>query len=154
MNDVTRDQQNACSGMRALLPPFLDGELSPSRRTAVREHLDLCAGCREEMRRGAALAEALRRDPCPDVVLPGGETAAAWVMEQEQARARRKRRWTRLIWAPGAAVAGLAAAALLFSPPERPFVPPPASDPAASMVVIDDERTGRQVLVIPTERGL
>lgn len=154
MSDVTGDHTSACGEVRGLLPAFLDGELSPARRAAVREHMDLCAACAEEMRRSAMLGEALRRDPCPDVVLPGGESAAAWVLEQEQARARRKRRWSRLIWAPGAAVAGLAAAALLFAPPPQPVPPTPVVTAAASMVVIDDERTGRQVLVIPTERGL
>lgn len=49
-----------CKHVRRLLVAYLDGELTPKYQQAIRDHLERCASCREEMAALAATRDQLR----------------------------------------------------------------------------------------------
>ena len=53
----------ACDEIRALLPAQLDGDLEPGAAARVREHLEVCAACREHREDLCLAVDALRRLP-------------------------------------------------------------------------------------------
>lgn len=76
----------SCVGIRRQLSAYLDGELSPQRRTAVERHLVRCRSCR-------ATLESLRRleRPLQAVEIPPVGPDLAWRIVAE-ARKRRNAR--------------------------------------------------------------
>ncbi len=46
-------QPSDCRQMEAMLPPFVDGEATPSVAAVVEAHLTRCAACREAVDRAA-----------------------------------------------------------------------------------------------------
>ena len=147
--------------MEALLPALPDGALNAADAAALEAHLAVCPSCRAEAGATFRLAEAVRADPLPGVSLPGGSQAVSWILQQDAVRTAH-RSWHRLAWAPGLAVATVAVTALLVvGAPRGPravqpdptssvaLMQPSAQEPLPALVVVDDERTGRQVMLIP-----
>ena len=61
-----------CSWTRDHIDVYLDGELDPHDVQLFEAHLDVCAGCREEVEIGRRLVSELRELPelhCPDSVV-------------------------------------------------------------------------------------
>ena len=58
-----------CADVERDLDPYLDRELSPEIAAAIREHLDVCASCRQRVAERQALGRAVRSipyHPAPD----------------------------------------------------------------------------------------
>jgi anti-sigma factor RsiW len=146
--------------------PERDGALSPGQSARVEAHLAACARCRREAEALRALGPLLREPPCPDDAVPSGAQLAAWVLEQDRARAPQgPAAWAARFgvrpWAVAPAALGLAAllcAAVLLPRPQpggtvRPVAPAMAESAPPTLVVMDDEATGRQVLLAPAPAG-
>ena len=56
---MKRTKDLSCRGVVALVDDYLDGELTPSQRTAVSAHLDACADCATYLRRARIVLAAL-----------------------------------------------------------------------------------------------
>jgi anti-sigma factor RsiW len=76
---VSPDRCHLCVWSPEQFHAFLDGDLDPSRESALRLHLERCADCRERADEAAGVLAALRRLPslpCPDHVLASLEERA------------------------------------------------------------------------------
>ncbi len=125
----------------------------------LEEHLEGCPACRAEAESYRKLPSLLGGDPAPEVSLPSGSEAAAWILRQDRERSRRW--WQRLPGgrvAPGVAGLALVAATVAVvgvspkgfrSSAARSPVTTPAT-PLPALVVVDDEETGRQVMLAPS----
>lgn len=56
---MKRTKDLSCRGVVVLLDDYLDGQLTPSQRTAVRAHLDACADCATFLRRARLVLATL-----------------------------------------------------------------------------------------------
>ena len=63
-----------CENARALVPSYLDGELSEEQAAPLRAHLFDCVACRETLKQGKVLQRwfAVARAGQPPVVVPAG----------------------------------------------------------------------------------
>jgi len=64
----------ACDDARALVPSYLDGELSEAQASPLRAHLLDCPACREEAKQGKTLKRWFEFEPAP-VSVPAGFAA-------------------------------------------------------------------------------
>jgi anti-sigma factor RsiW len=83
-----------CDGIGDLLHGYLDGELDAARRTAVEEHLLVCAECARELETQKALAAAVRDDALrhrPPAHLPARIDAALRSADAKAGVLRRRR---------------------------------------------------------------
>jgi hypothetical protein len=65
---------NDCRECRALLSPFIEGELPPKEAANLARHLEICRECRremEELRRTVELLRGLPQEPAPPEILRG-----------------------------------------------------------------------------------
>ncbi len=72
------DHDPFCEEALGLLEPFIDGDLSPSESTRLREHLERCPACAAELELAARIQRELRSLPqldCPPEVLEKVERA-------------------------------------------------------------------------------
>lgn len=68
-----------CRPIAPLLPALPDDELSPAEAARVRAHLAVCPRCREEAQAFRRLGALLREQSVPEVELPAGAQAVAWI---------------------------------------------------------------------------
>jgi hypothetical protein len=69
---VSTERRHDCGWSLEQIHALLDGDLDPSRESALRLHLDRCSGCRgraDEAARDLAALRQLPSLPCPDHVL-------------------------------------------------------------------------------------
>jgi anti-sigma factor RsiW len=64
----------SCDAARALVPPYLDGELSEAQASPLRAHLLDCPACRETAKEGKALERWFVAEPA-GVTVPSGFAA-------------------------------------------------------------------------------
>jgi anti-sigma factor RsiW len=144
-----------CERIRDLLPGLADGDLDAEDAALVSGHVAVCPACARESEAMRSISLALRQEPCPDIALPTGAQAAAWILDRE----RGARPWWasfRFVWAPVAAVGAIAGLVFYTSggfPGRTAEAPqqtrPAAVEPLPALVISDDEETGRQVLLAP-----
>lgn len=57
---------NACNKVNEKLSAFMDGELAPEERAAIKEHLSSCAACAEELRLFSAVDAGMKNLPATE----------------------------------------------------------------------------------------
>jgi anti-sigma factor RsiW len=129
-----------CSNIRSKLSAYVDGELSPETKSLVAQHLQSCAGCRDELSRLQSVDTEL--DRLADVeVRPYFSTRLHQRLADR--RASRRSRWLgRMLVPTGAAVVMLLAAVAgthlgqsLYS--RRPLSTPQNTTVASSTSALD-----------------
>lgn len=121
-----------CRSVRHRLSEYLDGELPAPEQAPIAEHLEVCAGCREEAEAFRRTGEALR-------TLSAVEVAPDLTSDLHRRLGAPAARRFRVGWVGAAVVAaGAAIGCLLWLSLRTPApVPPPArTDVAAPQVVI------------------
>jgi len=90
---------NSCGKVSEKLSAFMDGELAPGERAAIKEHLSSCAACAEELRLFSAVDAGLKSLPAaePPPFFAARVSAAARALNGSRASFRRflSRRWER-----------------------------------------------------------
>jgi hypothetical protein len=122
-----------CRSVRRRLSEHLDGELPAPEQAAIAAHLEVCAGCRDELEAFRRAGEALK-------TLSAVEVAPDLTSDLRRRLAAPAARRFRVGWVGAAVVAvGLAIGCLLWLSPRAPSPgPPPArTDVAAPQVVIE-----------------
>ena len=112
-----------CGKIRRQLPGYLDGALRTGEHTLLREHLDSCADCRQELERYRKLSMLMSR---AERAAPPADLALNIRVAVSQARAARG--WTERLWSRASlilenileplavpATGGVAAALLVFA---------------------------------------
>ena len=138
-----------CRSVRRRLSEYLDGEVPAPRQAAIAAHLEVCAGCRDELEAMRRAGEALK-------TLSAVEAAPDLTGDLRRRLAAPAARRLRVGWVGAAAVAavGIAIGCLLWlSPPEPAPRPAPTqshtftpevraerSEPVAPLVVEEPER--------------
>lgn len=98
-----------CDEYAALLDQFIDGECTPEEVEKVREHLNVCEGCRAYVADAYAIRDAF--PTFEDTQVPDGFADAVCAAVRADAAPRKKpRRWVKLAVSLAACVAVIAAA--------------------------------------------
>jgi anti-sigma factor RsiW len=119
-----------CQDCEELLHPYLDGELDAARRSAVDEHLQSCAACREELKQLQMLRRVLQN---PELRYGASETLRQRLLNELKKADARERRPAWPMWS-GAIAAGVLAVALFWN--YMPHGGAPATAPVAD---VDDD---------------
>lgn len=98
-----------CQDCEELLHPYVDGELDAARRSAVEEHLQTCAACREELKQLQMLRRALQ---LPELRQGASEMLRQRLLNELKKADARERRPAWPAW--GAAIAAGVLAVALF----------------------------------------
>ncbi|HTE17759.1 MAG TPA: zf-HC2 domain-containing protein [Armatimonadota bacterium] len=130
-------EEISCRDLDALLPAYLEGELTGARATAARCHIETCAACATEVARTRRSLEALVRVGATTPVVDLWPTFAKR-LEQEQAAGSKRQGWAlfpsgwdvprllgRPLLRPALGVAALALGVLLLRSPA--YAPAPAT---------------------------
>jgi anti-sigma factor RsiW len=112
---------DACSEIAELLDAYHDGELDRQAITQLEDHLNACAGCRQELLKLACLVEGIKALPrlAPERDLVGSidlDSLAARQKLPVSATIRSKSRWAAsAAWTLGAGAVAAAVLALVFA---------------------------------------
>lgn len=136
------------------LSEYVDGELTPSERTALEAHLAACGACRqtlEELRRVVARAQALDDRP-PGADLWPGIAEHIGVVRLAARRARRLSFTVPQLAAAAVALTFLSAGSVWLALRNRPTLPSPAPGTTAAMSNVGmsplDARTAASVAAL------
>jgi|GEM_PF-1490948 len=157
----------SCDSVRDRLDPLLDGDLGQIDEAAVRQHLDACAACREELQLAHKLRDALRSG-LPALTCPPAVTAEVLRVAREEALgapaqrrtsapvAARPAWWDRLhAWlavrpAASPVASWVAVAALLLIVAAVPFIVRTVLSPERSGSATQATQTTRPALPAPS----
>lgn len=132
------------SRVRARLNDFLERDLSPAERSAIRAHLDGCGDCARELRELEQTVGLLRGMPEPDLPLAFTATVMARVRSGE-AEPVGLLHWLRRLFEPGVAiplVAGLSSL-VFFAGLESGSFQSPAAPSASQPIQLADASLDR-----------
>ncbi|QDV39089.1 anti-sigma factor family protein [Tautonia plasticadhaerens] len=150
---MSTDRRHDCGWSLEQFHALLDGDLDPTRESALRLHLDRCADCRGRANEAArALAELrqLPSLPCPDHVLASIKERARRSALDALPDARPVAIGGSIRPVGWGLMAVAAAALLLFASRPRPVPPPKEHDPTDHPPIASTreiEQAERQVMV-------